>query len=60
MKKTIIFTTLVAIFTSCTTNTITTSTITTSTDSTTVVANEIDVIDSTITTTYTVTPSETK
>ena len=57
MKKTIIFTTLVAMLSSCTTNTITKKT---STVSTTVVANEIDVIDSTITTTYTVTASETK
>jgi len=50
MKKTILFVTSVAMFTSCTTNT----------DTTVVALESTDVTDSTLTTTYTVTASETK
>jgi hypothetical protein len=59
MKKTIIFAASVIMFTSCTTNTTDSELRTTNTD-TTAVAQLTDVTDSTITTTYTVTASETK
>ena len=59
MKKTIIFAASVIMFTSCTTNTTDSELITKTTD-TTAVAQLTDVTDSTITTTYTVTASETK
>ena len=60
MKKTIIFAASVIMFTSCTTNTTDSELITKTTDTTAVVNELTDVTDSTITTTYTVTASETK
>jgi hypothetical protein len=60
MKKTIIFAVSVIMFTSCTTNTTDSELRTTNTDTTAVAHELTDVTDSTITTTYTVTASETK
>lgn len=60
MKTAIIFATSVSILTSCTTNTTKTTTKTTNPDSISVALEPTVVADSTITTIYTVTASETK